>query len=568
MSDIRVLVVDDSAVVRRVLGDIITEEPGLSLAGTAVNGVDALKKIADLKPDLITLDLEMPLMGGLEVLSELKSKRSRIPVVVVSSLTRKGSEATLEALSRGAADYVCKPTSKGDPRSPKVDLKFELVTRIHALAGRDSAPSQPSRGRSGSRLFSRRSSRQAAVEPQVASSAKDADADTLAAKGAQVAALSEKVAGRRRAGADSKLNAPVVAPRRKGPVMAPNAVVIGSSTGGPAALERVFSGIKAPLNVPIFIVQHIPAEFSTMLAKRLDRASGMTVVEAQDGQIAQAGTAYLAPGGQHMTLRRESRRATIKLTDGPLVNSCRPAVDVLFESAVGVYGAAQLAVILTGMGQDGLVGCQQLAQLGVPIIAQDEETCVVWGMPRFVTEQGLAEEVCPLDDISGRIIARVTGKGVKSGAAPMPRRRPPESTPETKSSAPRERRGPVPRETSKTATARDAAPRRETARPTVSASAAVRAATERSEARRSNTGSSARANATATKSTATARATAATRAAAAARRDSKRDTASPAGSAMAELRLGREERERKRQAADAPKPQRSARDRLRRRNDS
>lgn len=192
--------------------------------------------------------------------------------------------------------------------------------------------------------------------------------------------------------------------------------MIGSSTGGPAALEQVFSAIRTPLNVPMFIVQHIPAEFSAMLAKRLNAASAMTVIEATAGQTPEPGTVYVAPGGRHMVLKKNKRRVIIEMTDTPPVNSCRPAVDVLFQSSAEVYGANQLAVILTGMGHDGLDGCRALFPLGVPVIAQDEETCVVWGMPRFVAEEGLADEIVPLPDVAGRIVARVTGKGVLSGA--------------------------------------------------------------------------------------------------------------------------------------------------------
>ncbi len=429
MSEIRVLVVDDSAVVRRVIGDIINSEPGMSLAGTAVDGADGLEKIKELKPDLVTLDLEMPVMGGLDVLSHLRKQRSQVPVIVVSSLTRKGSAPTLEALARGASDYVSKPTSSGDPRSPRSDIRGELVPRILALGSPRRPGSRPSVG-STRRTPLRSSSSGASTGPTTSSisasdrlrqSRQERPSSGGAAPGGsdQLRRPTTVTTAREAAVHPGKPDSPSLrqpATRARPAILPPKAVVIGSSTGGPAALEQVFSAIRTPLNVPMFIVQHIPAEFSAMLAKRLHAASAMTVVEAVAGQTPEPGTVYIAPGGRHMVLKKNKRRVIIELTDTPPVNSCRPAVDVLFQSSAEVYGANQLAVILTGMGHDGLDGCRTLFPLGVPVIAQDEETCVVWGMPRFVTEEGLVDEVVPLPEVAGRIVARVTGKGVRSGA--------------------------------------------------------------------------------------------------------------------------------------------------------
>ena len=416
MTDIRVLVVDDSAVVRRVVGDIIKDAPGLTLVGTAVNGVDGLKQVNELRPDVMTLDLEMPLMNGLDVLSALQEQKNSPPVVVVSSLTRKGSAATLEALSRGAADYVCKPTSSGDPRTPKTDLRTELVERLLVLGAKGQEKKQ---GRQNHRDRAR-TERPATARPTAPAptTARERVAERRRLREAEASSRSKgkPVLSRNKKGGREPLTAVErLAERSRGSMLLPKAVVIGSSTGGPAALEKVFSAIKAPLSVPVFIVQHIPAEFSTMLAKRLDSVSGMHVVEAESGQIAEAGTVYLAPGGRHLVLKKVSERVTVKLTDDPQVNSCRPAVDVLFDSAAEVFGARQLAVILTGMGQDGLNGCKKLAQIGVPILAQDEATSVVWGMPKFVVEEGLADEVLPLGQVAQRITARVTGRGVNTG---------------------------------------------------------------------------------------------------------------------------------------------------------
>ncbi len=402
MTDIRVLVVDDSAVVRRVVGDIVKDTPGLTLVGTAVNGIEGLKGVKELRPDVMTLDLEMPLMNGLDVLSVLRKEKSSLPVIIVSSLTQKGSAATLEALARGAADYVCKPTSSGDPRTPKTDLRKELVERLLVLGAR---------GQQRVTRTPRPTSVPPSARERAAQRRRDRDVSSLTRGSPRPISASES-----RSGVSENLSAVQrLAERSRTSMLLPKAVVIGSSTGGPAALETVFAGITSPLTVPMFVVQHIPAEFSTMLAKRLDSVSAMTVVEAETGQIAEAGTVYLAPGGRHLVVKKVAERITIKLNDSPPVNSCRPAVDVLFKSAAGVFGSRQLAVILTGMGHDGLNGCKKLAEIGVPILAQDEATSVVWGMPKFVVEQGLADEVLPLEDVAQRITARVTGRGVNIG---------------------------------------------------------------------------------------------------------------------------------------------------------
>lgn len=461
MTEIRVLVVDDSAVVRRVVGDIIKDAVGLTLVGTAVDGAEALLKIEELQPDVMTLDVEMPNMTGLEVLAALRSKRSQLPIIMLSSLTSKGSGATLEALSLGASDYVAKPTTTAKSNGQRTDLRAELVPRVFALAARNAArrrrAEQPRQSRSVPRprsigasslakqapvapiqqtpaVLPRPTTAEHSAKPTATPARRPATAraerrssqqppirtrDRAARKERAVAAVADRAARAKRSEGEprngSSNRTVSQSPQRRGPLLAPRAVVIGSSTGGPAALEKVFGGIREPLNVPIFIVQHIPAEFSKMLASRLDAASGMRVVEAKDGDIAEPGTAYLAPGGKHMILQKEKPHVYVKLTKTEPVNSCRPAVDVLFKSAAEIYSGNQLAVILTGMGQDGLDGCRTLAPLGVPILAQDEETCVVWGMPRFVTEQGLADEVLPLDQVSSRIISRVTGRGVNTG---------------------------------------------------------------------------------------------------------------------------------------------------------
>lgn len=351
MTPIRVLVVDDSVVIRKLVSRVIESDPQLEVIGTAAHGRIALAKIEQLKPDIITLDVEMPEMDGLETLTELRKTNSDLPVIMFSTLTERGSSIALEALSRGASDYVAKPSNVGGTTEALERLEHDLVPRIKALVPK-AAPAVPRRSV------------------------------------AEIATLTTS--------------------KYPGPSHKIDAVVLGTSTGGPSALETVFSTFTRPLEVPVFIVQHIPPVFSKMLAERLDRRSTMVVVEAQHGMEAVPGTAYLAPGGQHMVVARKGTKLIIEINEDPPVNSCRPSVDVLFGSAAKVFGKRQLGVILTGMGNDGLAGCQALQELGAPILSQDQATSVVWGMPAAVTEAGLADEVLSIDDVAERMALWVT----------------------------------------------------------------------------------------------------------------------------------------------------------------
>jgi len=345
MTPIRVLIVDDSVVIRRLVSRVVDSDPGLQVVGTAAHGGIALTMIEDLEPDIITLDVEMPEMDGLETLAELRNKNNKIPVIMFSTLTERGSEVTIEALSRGASDYVAKPSNVGGTGEALERLQNELLPKIKALVPR-ATPGQVA---------------PAATTPPIR---------------------------------------PPMEPSRGHSI---DAVVIGSSTGGPSALNDVFSALRKPLDVPAFIVQHIPPVFSRLLAERLDRASPMQVVEAAAGMTAEPGVCYLAPGGEHMVLARQGTKVTIGLNSDPPVNSCRPSVDVLFDSAAEVYGRNQLGVILTGMGSDGLRGCETLHELGAPILSQDQATSTVWGMPAAVTEAGLADEVLAIGEVADRI---------------------------------------------------------------------------------------------------------------------------------------------------------------------
>jgi two-component system chemotaxis response regulator CheB len=336
----RVLIVDDSAVVRGMLSKIISAEPDMELIGSAPNGKAGVEKAAKLNPDLIVLDIEMPVMTGLEALVELRKAHPRTPIIMFSTLTEKGASVTLEALSKGASDYATKPTNAGSSLSAIEQVRADLLHKIRGFAPTSIAPEKR--------------------KPTTVS-------------------LATRRASTRR-------------PR-------PQALIIGSSTGGPAALEKVLSAIEEPLPVPVLIVQHMPPTFTGVLADRLNDCCAFPVVEAGHGMPVEAGTCYLAPGGQHLRVISRGPVVETQLTDGPKVKSCRPSVDVLFDSAREVYGDRLVAAVLTGMGDDGLDASQRLSELDVEIIVQDQATSVVWGMPGAIAKAGIANQCLPLEDI-------------------------------------------------------------------------------------------------------------------------------------------------------------------------
>lgn len=360
------LVIDDSSTVRRMLSSMLGSEARITVVGTAEDGVDGLEQFRSCSPDVVTLDIEMPKMDGLAMLAELRRIDRSVPVIMVSTLTARGGTATLEALSRGASDYVTKPSNTANPSEAIAHLKRELVPRILALGSRN-------RSRAGAVAATERGNRAGAT-------------------GQKVSSLSPTT--------------PIVL--RPRPVAAPRleAVAIASSTGGPNALERIFSELPANLNVPVLVVQHMPPMFTRLLAERLDGLRRLKVVEAEHAMRLEPGTAYIAPGDFHMKVVI-SDSIQIALNQGPAENSCRPAADVLFRSVAEVYGGRALGVVLTGMGSDGQAGATSLAQRGAEIIAQDEETSVVWGMPGAVCKAGLVSEVLPLAGIARGVSDRV-----------------------------------------------------------------------------------------------------------------------------------------------------------------
>lgn len=347
---LRVLVVDDTAIYRKIVSEILREVDGIEVVGTAINGRLALDKIAELKPDLVTLDLEMPQLSGVEVLKHLRQEESPVGVLMLSAFTSTGAAATTEALRLGAFDFVLKPSSESLHESLD-QLRKRLLDRVSAFAQ--------------SRNLTLSSSKPVVVGPK-----------PLAPVSRIVAASH----GER-----------------------PEIIVLGISTGGPEALAKVIPSLPADLPAPMFIVQHMPPMFTKSLADDLNTRSKLQVAEARDGQLARPGDCLVAPGGKQMKIERTELGPVVRITDDPPENSCRPAVDYLFRSAAHHYGVRVLGIIMTGMGSDGTLGCRLLKRHGAPILAQDKESCVVFGMPSIVIADGLADRVVPLNEMADQI---------------------------------------------------------------------------------------------------------------------------------------------------------------------
>ncbi len=333
---IRVMVVDDSAVYRRAISDVLSRHEQVEVVNAAPNGKVALEKIPECAPDLITLDMEMPEMDGLTTLRALKMRHRNIKTIVFSHHTEKGAELTLQALNLGAVDFVTKPAAGGSLESNLEQIREELLPEILELA-KPRAGAAPVPGR--------------------------------------------------------------VFPAQPVEKVSREAIAIGVSTGGPTSLTKLFEQMPANLKQAILIVQHMPPIFTRKLAEQLSRVGGVPAREASDGEVIQGGQAYIAPGDYHMEVVERGGVKRIRTHRGPQENYCRPAVDVLFRSVARVYGKKALAVVMTGMGRDGFKGSELLHANGAPVIAQDEASSVVWGMPRTVVENGLADRVAPLGEL-------------------------------------------------------------------------------------------------------------------------------------------------------------------------
>lgn len=358
MAKIRVLIVDDAVVFRRLLSEELAKDPALEVAATAANGRIALERMTQVNPDLVILDVEMPEMDGLATLKELRKSYPRLPIIMFSALTQRGAEATLNALFFGATDYFTKPDNAGSVGASLEVIRSQLVPAIKALCGKS-------------------------------------ERETKNAGPGDVAERPSGISRRPAFLATRPPPAPV------------QIVAIGASTGGPNALTDVFARIPADFPVPIVVVQHMPPMFTRLFAERLSAQTLVRVAEGDSGSVLRPGHAWIAPGDYHLVLTREGRQVLTRIHQDPPENSCRPSVDVLFRSVAQLFGASALAVILTGMGQDGLRGSTAVYEAGGQVLAQDEATSVVWGMPGYVAKAGIADRVLPLSLIGDEIVRRV-----------------------------------------------------------------------------------------------------------------------------------------------------------------
>lgn len=346
---IRVMVVDDSVVIRRLVTHALEQDPTLEVVGVASNGVIALQRIPHLNPDVLTLDIEMPEMNGLETLRRVRKEYPQLRVIMFSTLTERGAATTLEALTLGADDYVAKASNEGSLDRSLVRLREELIPKIKQFF-RFPAVGAPRPREMAEQVPRRESSLRAATR------------------------------------------------------IRPKVLTIGISTGGPSALGEILPALPAEFPLPVLVVQHMPPLFTRFLADRLASTCRLKVEEATQGQAVESGKILIAPGDFHMRVAANGTGVHVCLDQGPQLNSCRPAVDALFQSVGQVFGGAVIAAVLTGMGQDGLRGAEVLKAKGATVLAQDEESSVVWGMPGAVVNAGLAEQVLPLRQIIPEIL--------------------------------------------------------------------------------------------------------------------------------------------------------------------
>ena len=370
MSRIRVLVVDDSVVARRMVVDALVADPRIDVVGTASNGRVALTMVEQLAPDLVTMDVEMPLMGGIETVRALRRRGDRVPIIMFSMVSAHDAKATFSALAAGATDFVTKPTGSTSASASLTRIGEQLIPKIKALVPHTGSDARTS-GRPG----------------------------TPGGPGSPGSTAAAPIAGPR-------ADAIRLAARPPGPERPVRLIVIGASMGGPEALSSVLRKINR-LPVPVVVVQHMPAVFTRQFADRLDRVCASTVLESAGGEELQPGHVYVAPGDHHLELRQTRRGARTVLHQGPAVNFCRPSVDTLFRSAAEVYGGDLLAVVLTGMGSDGREGSGAVVAAGGRVLAQDEASSLVWGMPGAVAKAGFAHRVLPLDQIGTALVATV-----------------------------------------------------------------------------------------------------------------------------------------------------------------
>ena len=368
---LRVMVVDDSVVIRGLISRWISAEPDMVVAASLRTGLDAVNQIERINPDVAVLDIEMPDLDGISALPLLLAKKRNLIIIMASTLTRRNAEISFKALSLGASDYIPKPESTREATAAET-FHHDLIQKIRSL---------------GAKV--RRSTPTTSSPPLAPGLDRPRD---LASRPAPC---------------------PVAQPqlmRRAFSMQAPRALLIGSSTGGPQALMRLVAEIGAVIDrFPVLITQHMPPTFTTILAEHLARASHRPAHEAIDGEIVKPGTIYLAPGGRHMRVVRHGVEAAIALDDGPPVNFCKPAVDPLFTSAIDVWQGSVMALVLTGMGSDGMRGGKDIVAAGGSVIAQDEATSVVWGMPGAAANAGICAAILPLNQIAPKLVRVFAG---------------------------------------------------------------------------------------------------------------------------------------------------------------
>jgi len=376
-----VMVVDDSVVIRGLISRWIAAEPDMVVAASLRTGLDAVNQLERVNPDVAVLDIEMPELDGISALPQLLAKKRNLIIIMASTLTRRNAEISFKALSLGASDYIPKPESTREAAAADI-FHHDLIQKIRSLGAkvRRNAPASPSHPAPS----------HPATSPSLAPALERSREPLSRPPQAAVA------------------HPPLT--RRPFSSQVPRALLIGSSTGGPQALMTLVAEIGAVIDrFPVLITQHMPPTFTTILAEHLARASHRPAHEAVDGEIVKAGTIYLAPGGRHMRVVRRGTDVAIALDDGPPVNFCKPAVDPLFSSAIDIWQGGILAVVLTGMGSDGMRGGKEIVAAGGSVIAQDEATSVVWGMPGAAANAGICSAILPLNQIAPKLVRLFAG---------------------------------------------------------------------------------------------------------------------------------------------------------------
>ncbi|MEA3286990.1 MAG: chemotaxis response regulator protein-glutamate methylesterase [Candidatus Marinimicrobia bacterium] len=363
---VRALVVDDTVVYRKIISDLLGEHPDVEVIGTAANGEMAVSKAKQLKPDLVTLDLEMPVMDGLEALPLLKKENPDMAILMVSAHTTAGARTTMKALQAGAMDFIAKP-DRSSMEASRLEIKQQLNNILRGVVSKFKVQAA---------LNGRTSGARSSLEPALPKVAPQADSIS-----SRMAKITQHIR--------------------------PEVIAIGISTGGPQALTKVIPRLPANLKLPVVIVQHMPPVFTRALADSLSKTSPLDIIEASNNQKLEPGKVYIAPGGKQMKVVKETGYGKIVITDDPPENHCKPSVDYLFRSLSNAYKGNVLSIIMTGMGKDGVTGMRLLKRHGAKTIAQDQQSCTVFGMPMEAIKAGVVDKIITLEDIAKEILAGI-----------------------------------------------------------------------------------------------------------------------------------------------------------------